>query len=172
MRLEILKGKQIIDSDFAERIIEFDKLNMKAVLEDAGIEFPEEKRRAGFKSDPTFIVAFEKEEIAGYLEFLRSWRDPNYIYIASVQIAEKHRRTGSLLNLLDNFRFLVSGEDFIGFETNVQKTNRLAVKLYRKIGFKLRETPNNAASWLAQADRDLLETSPILPLLYKWRDKN
>lgn len=172
MRLEILKGKQIINSGFAERIIEFDKPNMKTVLENAVIEFPEEKRRAGFKSDPTLIVAFEREAIAGYLEFLRSWRDPNYIYIASVQIAEKHRRTRLLLKLLDKFRLLISGEDFVGFETNVQKTNRLAVKLYQKIGFKLQENPNNAASWLAQADKDLLETSPILLLLDKWRREN
>lgn len=170
MRIDILNGKQVIDSGLAERIIKFDKLNMKPVLEKAGIAFPEEKRRAGLRSNPTFIVAFEGEAIAGYLEYLRSWRDANYIYIASVQIAERHRNTRLILELLDKFKSAVSGEDFTGFETNVQKTNSLAVRMYRKIGFKLEENPNNPASWLARADKDLLETSPIVPLISKWRE--
>lgn len=171
MRLEILKTDFAID--FVERIIEFDKLNMKPILESAGIAFPEEKRRKDFKSNPTFIVAFDGNgAIASYLEYLKSWRDPNYIYVASVQIAKKHRNSGLLIELLDEFRFAVSGEKFTGFETNVQKTNSSAVKLYRKIGFKLEENPNNDASWLARADRSLLETSPVIPLIKKWRENH
>lgn len=170
MRIEILKTD--LAADFVERIIEFDKLNMKPILESAGIAFPEGKRRKDFESSPTFIVAFDDEAIAGYLEYLRSWRNPSYVYVASVQIAEKHRNTRLLIKLLNEFRFAVSSEKFAGFETNVQKANSLAIRLYRKIGFKLEENPNNAASWLARADRSLLETSPVIPLIEKWRERS
>lgn len=172
MRIEILKGKQIFDSALAEQIIEFDKRNMQSVLETAGIAFPEEKRRRGLQSNPTFIIAFENGAIAGYIEYLRSWRDPNFIYVGSIQIAEKHRHTRLILKLLDEFKSAVSGEDFVGFETNVQKTNSLAVRMYQKIGFKLRENPNNQASWLATAEKDLLKTSPIVSLVERWREKS
>jgi hypothetical protein len=171
VRIEILNGKQIIDSGLAERIIVFDKLNMKPVFERAGMAFPEVKRRKGLQSNPTFIIAFEGDAIAGYIEYLRSWNDPNYIYVGSIQIAEKHRNTRLILKLLDRFRTTVSSENFTGFETNVQKTNSLAVRMYQKIGFKIQENPSNTASWLVRADKDLLETSPIVPLVNKWREK-
>jgi hypothetical protein len=172
VRIEILKGKQIFDSGLAERIIEFDRMNMQPIFEKAGIAFPEEKRRQGLQSNPTFIIAFEADAIAGYIEYLWSWNNPNYIYVGSVQIAEKYRNARLILKLFNEFRSAVSGENFVGFETNVQKTNLLAVKMYQKIGFNLQENPNNQASWLARADKDLLETSPIIPLIKKWREKS
>jgi len=115
----------MIDSGLAERIIEFDKKNMQPVFEKAGLEFPEEKRRRGLDSDPTFIIAFDGESIAGYIEYLRSWNDPAYIYIGSIQIESSHRNTRLILMLFDKFRDLVSREDFLGFETNVQKANEV-----------------------------------------------
>jgi ectoine hydroxylase-related dioxygenase (phytanoyl-CoA dioxygenase family) len=50
----------------------------------------------------------------------------------------------------------------------VQKTNAPAIRLYRKLGFSLEENPRNSASWVARADKNLLETSPIVPLIDKW----
>lgn len=172
MELKIVRGQQVIDSGLVEEIIQFDKLNMKPVLEKARSVFPEEKRRQGLQSNPTFIIALDGRAIAGYLEYLRSWNDPNYIYVGSVQIGEKYRNTGLILRLLDAFRTLVSREEFLGFETNVQKANTLAVKMYRKIGFKLEENPNNDASWVARAERGILEDSPIVSLINKWRKKS
>lgn len=169
MELKVFKGQELISSGLAERIIEFDKRNMKPVLERAGIEFPEEKRRKGLQSNPTFIVAFERDSIAGYIEYLRSWNDPNYIYVGSIQIDEAHRNGSLILRLLDAFRSAVAEEDFVGFETNVQKANSPAVKMYRKIGFKLEENPRNEASWLGRAGRELLRDSPVIPLIEKWR---
>ncbi|MBD0372974.1 MAG: GNAT family N-acetyltransferase [Pyrinomonadaceae bacterium] len=171
MELKIFKGREVIDSGLGERIIEFDKMNMREVWEKARMEFPEERRRKGLESNPTFIVAFEGERIAGYLEYLRSWNDPRYIYVGSIQISERHRNTRLILRLLDEFRSLVSKEDFLGFETNVQKTNAPAVRMYRKIGFKLEENPRNPASWLARAGKELLTNSPVLRLIDKWRAK-
>lgn len=171
VRIEILKGKQILDSGLAERIIEFDKLNMQPVFEKAGIAFPVEKRRKGFERNPTFIIAFDGSPIAGYIEYLRSWNDSRFIYIGSIQIAEKYRNTRLILKLLSEFKAAAANEDFAGFETNVQKANSLAVKMYQKIGFKLEENPHNPASWRAVAGKDLLETSPVVALIEKWLKK-
>ena len=171
MELKVFRGKQVPDSGLAERIIEFDKKNMQPVFEKAGLEFPEEKRRRGLHSDPTFIIAFDGESIAGYIEYLRSWNDPAYIYIGSIQIESSHRNTRLILMLFDKFRDLVSTEDFRGFETNVQKANTVAVQMYRKLGFSLEENPRNAASWVARAGKELLTESPIITLLDKWRGR-
>jgi ribosomal protein S18 acetylase RimI-like enzyme len=169
--LRIVKGQQLIDSGLGEQIIEFDKQNMKPILEKAGIEFPEEKRRKGLRSNPTFIIAFDGRSLAGYLEYLRSWNDPNYIYVGSIQIDEKYRNTRLILELIDKFRDLVAEEDFVGFETNVQKANLPAVKMYRKIGFRLEENPNNDDSWIARADRRIMRESPVIGLIDKWRSR-
>lgn len=171
MSIRILGGREVIESGLAEELIEFDRENMRPVFERAGIEFPEEKRRRGLQSDPTFIIAFDGQRIAGYIEYLRSWNDPRYIYVGSVQIEKSRRNSSLILALFDAFRSSVAKEDFLGFETGVQKANTLAVKMYRKIGFSLEENPDNKASWRATAGRELLTDSPIIPLLDRWREK-
>ena len=171
MELKVISGREVLDSGLAEEIIEFDKRNMRPVFEKAGVEFPEEKRRQGLQSDPTFIIAFDGRAVAGYLEYLRSWNDPNYIYVGSVQIGERYRNSRLILRLFDEFRGLVAGEDFLGFETSVQKANTAAVKMYQKIGFKLEQNPRNEASWVARAGRELLADSPVIPLIRKWRGR-
>jgi ribosomal protein S18 acetylase RimI-like enzyme len=168
---KILGGREALESGLAEEIIELDRRNMRQILELAGIEFPEERRRRGLQSDPTFVVAFDAGAVAGYIEYLRSWNDPRYIYVGSVQVEERYRNTGLILSLFDEFRALVAGEDFIGFETNVQKVNTAAVRMYRRIGFGLEENPGNPASWTARAGRELLADSPLIRLLDRWRDR-
>lgn len=71
------------DDRLVERIIELDRENMQSTLDQAGVAFPEDNRRKSFESSPTLIVAFDGEEIAGYVEYLRSWNDRRYIYIGS-----------------------------------------------------------------------------------------
>lgn len=172
MEIKVFGGRQVIDSGLAERIIEFDKENMRPVFEKAGLEFPEVKRRKGLQSNPTFIVAFDGQVIAGYIEYLRSWRDPDYIYVGSVQIEKGYRNSRLILLLLDRFRASLTGEDFLGLETNVQKANTAAVRMYRKIGFRLEENPDNGASWVARAGKELLTDSPVVALIDRWREKN
>jgi ribosomal protein S18 acetylase RimI-like enzyme len=169
--LRILRGTQVFDEGLAERIVEFDKRNMRAVWEKAGMEYPEESRRRGLRSDPTFVIAFDGAAIAGYVEYLRSWHDPRLIYVGSIQIDPRHRHTGLLLLLLGELRALVSREDFDGFETSVQKANTAAVELYRRLGFRLEPNPRNELSWLARAGRELLTDSPVVPLLDRWRER-
>lgn len=167
--VRVFKGREVFDRGLVERIVEFDRRNMRRVWERAGMEYPEENRRKGFESGPTFVIAFHGEEIAGYVEYLRSWNDPRRIYVGSLQIEERHRGSALILRLLDEFRALVSKEDFDGFETSVQKANTRAVELYRRLGFTLEPNPRNELSWLARAGRELLTDSPVVPLLNRWR---
>ena len=162
----------MIDCGLAEEIIEFDRKNMRPVLEAAGLEFPEEKRRRGLQSGPTFIIAFEGRAVAGYLEYLRSWNDPAYVYVGSIQIGKKYRNARLILMLFDEFRVLMAGEEFLGFETSVQKANTVAARMYQKIGFKLEENPGNEASWVARAGKELLTDSPVVKLIDRWRERH
>ncbi|HEX7956213.1 MAG TPA: GNAT family N-acetyltransferase [Pyrinomonadaceae bacterium] len=171
LEVRVLKGRELFDEGLVERVVELDKRNMRAVWERAGMEYPEENRRKSFASDPTFVVAFDGGEIAGYVEYLRSWNDPRLIYVGSLQVAEKYRRAGLLLRLLDEFRAAVSREDFDGFETSVQKANATAAALYRRLGFRLEPNPRNELSWLARAGREILADSPVVPLLDRWRER-
>jgi ribosomal protein S18 acetylase RimI-like enzyme len=171
MKLRVLKGERVFEADFIEAILELDKANMQAIMDDSGIEFPEANRRAGFKNKPTFIVAETRGGIAGYLEYTRSWTDAGLIYLSSMQIAEKYRHSKLLLRLIDKFIETVEAENFKGFETNVQKNNRPAVKLYRKIGFRFEENPRRAASWRLTADRRILSESPVRDLIDRWRKR-
>src|SRR5215210_2665486 len=123
LEVRTYRGPEVFDAGLVERIVEFDKRNMRRVWERAGMEYPEENRRKGLEGGPTFVIAFDGAEIAGYVEHLRSWRDPRYIYVGSLQVAEGRRGTGLILRLLDEFRNLVAAEDFLGFETSVQKAN-------------------------------------------------
>jgi RimJ/RimL family protein N-acetyltransferase len=166
MEIRVVKG-QLIDSVLADQIIELDRKNMQSILDHSGIEFPYENRRKVLQSDSTFIIAFEKQLVIGYLDYLRSWNNSDYIYIGSVQLEKTYRGTGLLLRLLDRFTALLAAEDFVGFETNVQKANTVAVKLCQKIGFKLE--PKNNASWTARAGKELIIESPIVTLIDRWR---
>jgi ribosomal protein S18 acetylase RimI-like enzyme len=171
LEVRTFRGLEDFDAGLVERIVEFDKRNMRRVWERAGMEYPEENRRKGLESGPTLVIAFDGPEIAGYVEYLRSWNDPRYIYVGSLQVDERHRHSSLILRLLDEFRNLVAGEDFLGFETSVQKANTRAVGLYRRLGFRLEPNPRNELSWLAKAGRGLLTESPVVPLLNKWRER-
>ena len=171
MELKIFKGQQLLETGLAEQIIALDRTNMQSTLDEAGIEFPEEKRRKGFESDSTFIIAFDGPKIVGYLDYLRSWNNPDYIYVGSVQLEKRYRGTGLLLLLMDRFRTLLAGQDFAGFETNVQKSNTAAVNLYQKIGFQLEDNPRKAGSWIARADKELLRDSPVVSLIDRWQKR-
>src|ERR1044072_9205113 len=121
LEVRILRGQELFDAGLVEQIIEFDKRNMGHLRARAGMEFPAEHRCRVLEGDPTFVIAFDGSEVAGYVESLRSWRCPRYISIGSLQIDERHRRTGLILRLLDEFRTIVAEEEFEGFETSVQK---------------------------------------------------
>jgi hypothetical protein len=74
--VRVVRGAELFDGGLAERIVELDRRNMRPVWEAAGMEYPEASRRRGLLSDPTFVIAFDGQTIAGYVEYLRSWNDP------------------------------------------------------------------------------------------------
>ncbi len=53
----------------------------------------------------------------------------------------------------------------------MQKANTAAVRMYQKIGFRLEKNPENDASWLARAGKELLTESPVIALINKWRER-
>ena len=112
--VRVYRGREVFDAGLAGRVVEFDRRNMRRVWERAGMEFPEANRRKGLEGGPTFVVAFEGREIAGYVEYLRSWNDPRYIYVGSLQIDERHRHSTLILRLLDEFRSLASRSSTAG----------------------------------------------------------
>lgn len=170
MKLEIQTGTP--DADLIEQIVEFDEHHMKPVMAAAGLDFSAERRREGVKNTSSiFIAALNAGKLAGYLEFGRSWNDADLIYFSSIQIDKKYRHSKIILRLIDEFRKLVEPEDFSGFESSVQKNNLPAVKLHRKIGFRFEEKPANPASWRLSAERRLLEESPVILLIDRWRRK-
>jgi len=169
LKLKVLTGQQLIDEGLEDELIKFDRVNMESILAEAGIVFPEEKRRTGLRSNPTFIMAFDGPAIVGYIEYLRSWNDADYIYVGSVQIAEKFRGSQLLIDLLDRLSSMLELEEFLGLEANVQKVNAVAVRLYRKIGFELKQNPANEASLTAKAGKELLTDSPIAKLIQRRR---
>jgi acetyltransferase (GNAT) family protein len=93
VELKIFKGQELLENGLAEQIAALDRTNMQSMLDAAGIEFPEEKRRKGLESDSTFIIAFDGPNIIGYIDYLRSWNNPEYIYIGSVQVEKRYRGT-------------------------------------------------------------------------------
>src|SRR5262249_34607924 len=97
VEIKALKGQQLLDSALAEQIFDLDRRNMQSILVRAGLDFPEEKRRKGLEGEATFIIAFDGEVIAGYLDYLRSWTNPDYIYIGSVQVEKQYRGSSLLL---------------------------------------------------------------------------
>lgn len=171
LSVRVLRGREVFDAGLVEQIVEFDRRNMRRVWERAGMEYPEENRLKGLRSDPTFVIAFDGRDIAGYIEYLRSWNDPRYIYVGSLQVDERRRHSSLVLRLLDEFRTLVAAEDFLGFEASVQKANTRAAELYRRLGFRLEPNPRNHLSWLAKAGRELLDDSPVVPLLKRWSER-
>jgi ribosomal protein S18 acetylase RimI-like enzyme len=167
MQIKILKGPP--ELNIVEKIIELDKANMKSVLDSAGMDFPEFRRRESLKDNPTLIIALKDNELLGYLEFTRSWNNADRIYISSIQIEKRYRNTKLVLQFIEEFRRLMKNEEFSEFETNVQKNNLTAIKLLQKIGFVFRENTRNPASWQLLANRKILDESPIIGLLDKWR---
>jgi ribosomal protein S18 acetylase RimI-like enzyme len=170
--IELTRFKGPPEPDLIKQIAELDQANMEIFLNSAGIDFSTERRRETFRqSNSIFIIALAEGKVAGYLEYTRSWNDADKIYLSSVQIEKQYRNSKLILRLLNEFRNLAGQEKFSGFETNVQKNNLQAVKLYQKIGFRIEENPRNSKSWLLTADRRLLTESPVNILLDKWRQK-
>lgn len=180
MDLQVIRGHKLVESalgdtlgvgEIVDRIIEFDRRNMGAILEAAEIDFPEAKRRKGFEQNPTFVLAIKEEELIGYLEYCRSWDDLNCIYISSLQVEPRFRNSKVMVLLVEKALTLMEDEHFTAIETNVQKGNLLAVELYQKFGFVLKEKIPNSTSYIASSTREAVLKSHGIKVIKEWRNR-
>jgi ribosomal protein S18 acetylase RimI-like enzyme len=132
---------------------------MTAALRRAGLEFPEERVRAGLRDSTTVIILLlDGATLAGYVEFGRDREHERDIYIRSLQLRERYRNTFALAVLLVEASRALAPLTFERLRTGVQKNNERAVRLYRKLGFTLTEREDNPASWRVEGGRDLLDS--------------
>ena len=149
--------KEPINEAFIDEILSFDEKNMQSIIKEANINFPIEKRRKGFKNNPTFIIAYnENNEIIGYLQYSPSWNSEKEIYIGSLQIEKAHRGGSLLIKLLLKAKKDLQNREFNQFVSHVQKNNTIAIKLYKKLGFNIIENQKDKSSYLVFADRSLI----------------
>ena len=142
-----------------ESIIELDRRNMASVLQKAGVEFPEEKRRRGFERPLLLLCAFDAEErLLGYLEICRDWDDPRAIYFSSLQIVPELRGSSLFGQLLAVLLSQLHVLDFDSLTSGVQKNNTAACEIYRRLGLQLEEHDPPRGSWRVTGSRDLLAT--------------
>ena len=162
LKIRTYNSRELVAAHLDDRIIEFDKENMAPILAAKNMPFPEEKRRKGLESNATFHVAFNEEGyVVGYLQYGPNWNDTDAIYISSVQIAPSVRGTSLFTRLV-----LIACEDlasrsFNRLVTNVQKNNKTAIELYRKLEFTIDEANATETSFPVYAGRSILESERI-----------
>ena len=145
-----------------DQIVEFDKENMAPILAAKNMAFPEEKRRKGLENNATFHIAFDEEErIVGYLQYGPDWNDKNAIYISSVQVAPSLRNTSLFARLVLTASEDLAGKSFSRLVTNVQRHNKIAIELYRRLGFTIDKANASETSFPVYADRSVLESELI-----------
>lgn len=157
MSIRILSSNEACREGLVEEILRLDRQNMLDIMDAAELEFPEEKRRKGLgESDHTIVVAFRKDELAGYVDYGRSWDDPRDVFIGSIQIRKDHRGGSVLGELLAHAARDLASRDFRRVVTTAQRTNTQAISLYVRLGFKQQE--RSEESVLLVAGREVLDS--------------
>ena len=162
LQIRTYNSRELVAAHLDDQIIEFDKENMAPILAEKSIPFPEEKRRKWLENDATFHVAFnEKGSVVGYLQYGPDWNDTDAIYILSVQIAPSVRGTSLFTRLVLTACEDLASRAFNRLVTNVQKHNKTAIELYRKLEFTIDEANASETSFSVYADRSVLESERI-----------
>lgn len=152
--LRKVDSRTLLKEKLDDLIISFDKRNMKDILQSTDIPDIEKKRRKSFKTD-TFILAYNKDnELIAYLEYGPSWDSKADLFISSLQIEKKYRGGFLLARLILEAVKDVSERKFKRIIAGVQKNNKMAIKIYHKLGFNF--TDKNEKSFLVFADRNVL----------------
>jgi L-amino acid N-acyltransferase YncA len=163
--------KTLVNSKLYDSIIAFDRLNMRAILEEVHVEFDETMRKANFNNnDIIYIASNNEKKIIGYLEYGRHKNNPENIYIPSIQIEKEFRRGKLIWDLLYNARIDLLEEDFNKISCNVHKSNKEAINIYRKLGFKIEEIPGNEVLLRVYSGKEIL-INPIFEWLGNRKSK-
>ena len=171
MNIYKVKSKEI-ETNLVEKIIEFDKENMKEVLERASLPFDEERRRLNFANDDTLIIIEEDTgEIIAYLEYGVKENSLDSYYIVSLQIRDNYRNSFIIMaNLLFKAKKDLEINGFKKITCNVHIKNKTAVELYKRLGFEICTIPNNDKLLYVYADNSIFE-SKLVKLLEKHFNK-
>ena len=130
-RTRLIRQPELGSAQSVEDILALDRENMAEILALSGQPFPEEKVRAAITDPSAFaVMLYRADTFAGYAHFLRSWSDPNDLYVASLQIRSACRSSGALGVLLNGCLQVLRREHFQGIVSAVQTHNKHAIELY------------------------------------------
>lgn len=134
----VADGAELDAGGWIPFILALDRLNLGTVLAGAGVDFPEERRRAGLADPESLaVLLMHGADLAGYVHLTRDWRDPADLYVASVQIAPQFRGSMSFAILLAAARDEARELPFRRITSNIQPTNTLMLDLARRLGLTL-----------------------------------
>lgn len=129
------------DPGLLESVLELDRANMMPIMAASGFaDFPWEKRIAGLTGSETrFFGAFENDRLCGYLEILPDHRDPEGLYISSMQIVPERAGPRIFVTLLRMAHVWASAQRFASFRTEVQSENRRMISILGRLGFQVED---------------------------------
>jgi len=96
------------------------------------------------KNNPVNFFAYTKDELAGMITVKLT---DNIPFIDLFGVLEKYRRYGFGKKLLDSVFYWAEQNNYAGLKVNTQKTNKVAMIVYQKSGFKILNTTNIYHLW-------------------------
>lgn len=150
--------------DLVERILRLDRINMTPMFTALGREFPAALVRKGLLGPTTeLLVAFDGDDIAGYVELCRDWNDAEDIYLVSIQIARAHQGGALFRQLVRELTRVLKTKSFRRLTSNVQSTNPRMLGIFRRLGFTLSPSKTSTGTFDASATLDQLAVNqPLL----------
>lgn len=134
----MLDGAELQAGGWIPRILALDRANLADVLTAAGLDFPEDRRRAGLADpDAVAILLLRAGELAGYVHLSRDWNDPADLYVASLQLAPAYRGTTAFALLLAAAVEAAREIPFRRITANIQPANTPVLALARRLGLTL-----------------------------------
>lgn len=157
----MLAGPELDAGGWIPRILALDRANLADVLAAAGLDFPEERRRAGLSHPDAFaILLLRGSELAGYIHLSRDWNDRADLYVASLQFEPPYRGTTAFALLLAAAAEAAREIPFRRITSNIQPGNAPMLALARRLGLTLAPAPDRPTVHVS-AERAWLD-SPVI----------
>jgi ribosomal protein S18 acetylase RimI-like enzyme len=138
MRLLSFDRQSLKNTAKMEAILRLDRENMEVIFSAIGCSMPEERRKQAFNHSGTILmVTDDAGALLGYLEYGPGWDNPHEIYLSSIQVSKPHQN-GSVFRVLLRHALCsdaIPQQQVI--RTHVQSSNRKAILLYERLGFRV-----------------------------------